>query len=241
MICFGVDVGKLHDRTAIAAAEPEPMEITVDTGEGERLVRTTKWCVRGVRRLSLGVAYPDMADQLCDVILTTKRKVQERTDYLLSTKYAGAMPKVRKRIKAKSIEIPTVYIDATGVGQPVADLLQDRLRTPTGERQAKIVCCYFQHGVRRDVKGPRRIHLGKEFIVSRLQALLQTGRLEIPRTTESEILRKELLNYQTKVSRNKGSATFGAHRSGTHDDLVTALALAVQAEPQPLKIIKFPR
>jgi hypothetical protein len=42
----------------------------------------------------------------------------------------------------------------------------------------------------------------------------------------------ELVNYEIKVSEG-GMDVYGAFRVGTHDDLVTALGLAVQGDPRP--------
>jgi len=63
-----------------------------------------------------------------------------------------------------------------------------------------------------------------------MQALLQAGRVHLPKTAEAQAFAKELLDYETRVDANAND-TYGAFRVGTHDDLVTALGLAVQAVP----------
>jgi len=65
--------------------------------------------------------------------------------------------------------------------------------------------------------------------VSRLQALLQSGRLHLPRTAEAEALAAELLDYEIRVDEHANDK-YGAFKVGSHDDLVTALGLAVQVE-----------
>ena len=50
-------------------------------------------------------------------------------------------------------------------------------------------------------------------MVSRLQALLGSGRLHLPRTREAGALTEELLNYELRVDQN-GHETFGAFGSG---------------------------
>ena len=65
--------------------------------------------------------------------------------------------------------------------------------------------------------------------------LLQTGRLHLPRTTESEKLAQELLDYEIQVDEN-ANERYGAFRVGTHDDLVTALGLAVNKEPYRVQV-----
>jgi len=117
-------------------------------------------------------------------------------------------------------------VDATGVGLPVVDLLRERLHG------GRVVAAYFTYGDRRTETvedGQVRVSLGKAFLVSRLQALLQCGRLHLPRTGEAQALTEELLNYEIRVDEN-AHEKYGAFKVGTHDDLVTALGLAVQAD-----------
>ena len=63
-------------------------------------------------------------------------------------------------------------------------------------------------------------------LVSRLQALLHEGRLKILRElAEAETLVRELQDFRVEFTA-AGHLTFNA-RSGKHDDLVLALAIAV--------------
>lgn len=119
--------------------------------------------------------------------------------------------------------IAALYVDATGVGQPVIDLL-----LAAGVRVTPV---YFTHGDRRTVE-QGAVTLGKAWLVSRLQALLQTNRLHLPDTEEARALAKELQDYEIHVDQNAND-TYGAFKVGTHDDLVTALGLAVQVEARP--------
>jgi hypothetical protein len=112
----------------------------------------------------------------------------------------------------------TLYVDATGLGQPVVDLLRAAGAEP--------IACYFAYGERRTRQG-REVRLGKQWMVSRLQALAQTNRLHLPRTSEAEAARYELLDYEIRVSED-GHDNYGAFKVGKHDDLVTALGLATQ-------------
>jgi hypothetical protein len=76
------------------------------------------------------------------------------------------------------------------------------------------------------------IRLGKALLVSRLQMLLQSCRLHLPRTVEPEALREELDRYEIRVDEDANDR-YGAFKVGTHDDLVTALGLAVQDDHAP--------
>lgn len=71
-----------------------------------------------------------------------------------------------------------------------------------------------------------KLSLGKELLACRLQALLQARRIHLPGTREGKALAAELRGYEIRVNEG-GHARFGAFRSGTHDDLVTALGLVV--------------
>ena len=69
--------------------------------------------------------------------------------------------------------------------------------------------------------------LGKACLVSRLQTLLQSDRIHLPRTAGAEVLAEDLRNFEIRVDENANDR-YGAFRVGTHDDLVTALDLATQ-------------
>ena len=94
----------------------------------------------------------------------------------------------------------------------------------------RVTAVYFTYGDKR-TKDNGTVTLGKAWLVSRLQALLQTNRLHLRRTPEAAALAEELLDYEIKVDPD-GDAKFGAFKVGKYDDLVTALGLAVQEKPR---------
>jgi hypothetical protein len=94
---------------------------------------------------------------------------------------------------------------------------------------ARIVPTSFMHRDRLQTAGGE-LRLGKAYLVSRLQALLQTQRLHLPAARESEALAQELRDYEIHVSENAND-TYGAFRVGSHHDLVTTLGLAVLIDP----------
>ena len=123
----------------------------------------------------------------------------------------------------------TLYADATGVGQPVVDEMSRRGLRP--------IAVYFTHGDKRTEEGWTTVKLGKAWLVSRLQTLLQGRRIHLPNTQQTHILARELLDYEIRVSEDANDR-YGAFKVGTHDDLVTALGLAVQKVPwRPLMAI----
>ena len=129
---------------------------------------------------------------------------------------------VRGVVAAESGASPDLYVDATGVGTPIVDTLR------AAGVDAKLIPVYFTHGDRRTlVEG--EVRLGKAWLVSRLQTLLQWRLLHLPRTREAEVLARELLDYEIRISEDANDK-FGAFRVGTHDDLVTALGLGTQED-----------
>ena len=160
---------------------------------GRRVVHHT---ARSLQRLTLGTPYPRVVDRVVEVAANVVRLTNRR---------------------------PRLYVDATGVGTPILDLLREaRVR-------ADLFAVYFTHGDRRHVdEEAHQITLGKAWLVSRLQALVQTGRLHLPATpAAASALARELLDYEIRVDQNANDK-YGAFKVGTHDDLVTALGLATQ-------------
>lgn len=132
------------------------------------------------------------------------------------------------QVRQRTGERPTVYVDSTAVGQPVVDLFRERVQSGV------VVPVTFTAGDRRTETwegGYLRVSLGKSLMVSRVQAMLGSGRLHLPRTREAAVLTQELLNYELRVDQD-GRETFGAFRAGAHDDLACAVGLAVQADPE---------
>jgi hypothetical protein len=62
-------------------------------------------------------------------------------------------------------------------------------------------------------------------MVSSLMAAIQSGRMAFPDKPLADELRDEILNFDLS-SRGTRTPELGALKSGTHDDLVTALGLA---------------
>jgi hypothetical protein len=196
-IAVGVDIGQKRDPTAIAVVEPEFRDVN-----GRR---EDYYLVRFLERQPLGTPYPQVAGRVQTVVNNVREHVAR-----------AQPPSLFSRPPRPSIQL---FVDATGVGQPVVDLLKG-----VGVR---VHAVYFTHGDRRTTQQDGSISLGKAWLVSRLQALLQTGRILLPRTPEAEALGAELLDYEIKVDQD-ANEKYGAFKVGSHDDLVTALGLCVQ-------------
>ena len=180
----------------------EPTAICVTEIDERRIGsrRVNHWIVRHLERLPIGTSYPAVAKRLSEV--------------------SGG-------IRNMATRRPYLYVDATGMGQPIIDLLRDETT-----RLGSITPVYFTHGDQRNQEGGE-IRLGKAYLVSRLQMLLQTARLHLPKTAESHKLAQDLLDYEIQVD-EKANERYGAFSVGTQDDLVTALGLAVNKEPRRL-------
>jgi hypothetical protein len=118
---------------------------------------------------------------------------------------------------------PVIYVDATGFGQPFIDEVK-RAGSYTRVRPV-----FFTHGDRRVEEGGE-VRLGKCWLVTQVQMLLQTHQLHLPRSPEAERLAEELADYEVQVAADANDR-YGAFRVGSQDELVTALGLAVQKPP----------
>ena len=114
---------------------------------------------------------------------------------------------------------PRVWVDYTGVGRAVFDIFKQ-------ERVPRIVPVTITFGGEDGPNGHGGHNVTKLGLVSRLQALMHTGKLHMPDTLPlSKLFRRELLDFRVSYTA-VGNATFGA-REGAHDDLILAVALAV--------------
>lgn len=158
----------------------------------------THYLTRHLERQALGTPYPDVARRVGEIAarLRSRSRSLERTGQQFSV---------------------TIYVDATGVGTPIVDLMREYGESP--------IAVYFTHGDRR-TETHDQVSLGKGWLVSRLQALFQAGRIHLPTTGEAVAMRQELIDYEIRVN-EKANDIYGAFRTGSHDDLVTALGLAV--------------
>lgn len=214
-VAIGIDIGQKIDPTAVAVLEIEERTIAEEGTDGapktaQAPTRTEDFYIaRHLERLALGTPYPAVAARLAELGANLDRR---------ATQDAGQPARVR----------PAIYLDATGVGQPVVDLLK-----ANGVRVTPI---FFNHGdrlVRNEETGA--ISLGKALLVSQLQVLLQSRRILLPKTEEAEALARELQDYEIRVDEDANDK-YGAFKVGAHDDLVTALGLAVVAGQRRRKI-----
>ena len=219
-VIVGVDVGQKHDPTAIAVVEVERRTLeaarwampqglrVVDPSAIVRVPARVELAYTGrhIERLALGTPYPQVATHVAGVV---------------------------KALVARGIARPSLVVDATGVGQPVVELIAEAL----GHRRRDLMAATFTHGDRYTQDNARRIaSVGKAYLVSRLQALFQTDRIRLPATPDALAMKEELIEYEIRVDADANDK-YGAFKVGKHDDLVTALGLAVcYQEPPPTQM-----
>ncbi len=181
----------------------EPTAICVSEIEQRRVGHRLvhHWVVRHLERLPIGTSFPEIAQRAAEI--------------------SGG-------IESRTGNCPRMFVNATGLGQPMVDLFDEAV---PGLRAVTPV--FFTHGDRRIETGGGwrlEVQLGKAHLVCRLQTLLQTARLHLPRTPDAEILARELKEYEIRIE-SDANERYGAFTVGTQDDLVTALGLAVQQDP----------
>lgn len=187
----GVDIGQQADHTAIVVTEEQRRQAGPQALD--------YYVTRMIERMPLGTPYPAVADR----IVAIAEGLQRRSAF-------------EDEIGAPAFPVDVV-IDATGVGLPVLDLVQERGIQAQG--------AIFTGSDKRTPTRRGVVSIGKGWLVSRLQVLLQAGRLLLPQTDEANVLTRELQSYDASIN-PRGHASFNA-RSGQHDDLVIALGLSV--------------
>jgi hypothetical protein len=207
--CVGIDIGKVNDPTAIV----------VSTSTGDSNIFKIPY----LRRIPTGLSYVEIIERITQVL--------DNLVDLLQSHYSKvyAIPKLLPKTETVARNHLWVMVDATGVGQPVVDLLRE------ARPKLRITAVTFTGGNEMDVSlGSKRGSLPKSYMVSRLQALFAVGRVELPDTPETEALISELQDYEVRVS-DSGRESYGAFKEGAHDDLVTALGLATLCDLKPVK------
>ena len=157
-VSIGVDVGQKVDPTAIAVVEAKR--------RGEEWAFLT----RHLERLPLGTPFKDVAVRTSEVVAGVRDRIR-----------ADVAPPRGRLERGAPI---TVNVDATGVGAPIIEMIKERL---PNRRACAVRAVYFTHGDRLTRREDGH-SLGKAYLVSRMQSLLQLGRIEMPRTWDAEEL-----------------------------------------------------
>lgn len=138
----------------------------------------------------------------------------------LGTSYPDVVEHVRALVASPELRgRSTLVVDATGVGAPVLDLL----------RRARLECRLIGvtiTGGERQASGPDGWRVPKRDLISGLQIRLESGEVRMSKAVRmGPTLVKELMDMRVNLTEH-GHETYAATRSGSHDDLVLAVALA---------------
>ena len=217
-VTLGVDLGQRADPTALVVCERQSRPVPGGVDEdgrvldgirvlkGDRIVAKVRSQVhyigRHVERLPLGTPYTEVAARVAQVV---------------------------GRLRERGCETPTIHPDATGVGSPVVEMLRLALRG-LPHRMVPVTLTGTDRLERVMRGGFDELRVGKLYLVARLQALLQTGRVALPQTAEAVALKRELLGFETRARTRSSGDEYGAFKVGAHDDLVVALGLATLDE-----------
>ena len=131
---------------------------------------------------------------------------------------------------------PVLRVDASGVGEPMIDVMVNQL--------ADLKCFVSRVTITagESVDGnafSHRVHVSKLFLVSRLTALIETGRVRLPkRDRHIEAMIAELENFRFRATDAGGFSA--AARSGAYDDLISALALATLFDSSSARVMVGP-
>jgi hypothetical protein len=136
----------------------------------------------------------------------------------LGTPYPGVVRHVLRMLGAAPLRGKAeLVIDFTGVGRPVFDMFQGQGVSPIGVTITAGDAVTCEGMIYR---------VPKLVLISRVQALLHDGRLKIHKDLlDAPALVAELQDFRAEVT-DSGYWKFGA-RSGKHDDLVLAVAIAL--------------
>jgi hypothetical protein len=164
---------------------------------GEYPEWTDHYVCLGAERLPLGTSYPQVAAR---VNLLVERLINRDQD----------MPVV-------------ALVDATGVGRPVAEMIRERVNP-----KARVVAVTITGGEKGDDSLIWRTEgrISKVHLVSRLQALLQGGRIHLPRHHALAELVEELKTFEIRTRKDSPNPEMGSFSLEHNDDLAIALSLA---------------
>lgn len=167
--------------------------------------------------LALGQAQDYTALAISEVVGETKDNRQYHITGLqrfsLGTSYASIVEKVAELMNTEPLHENTDLVaDATVVGGPVVDLLEEKGLYPIA-----VTITGSDTVIGNDRDG---YHVPKLELVSNLQILLQLGRLKIAQELpDAKTVAEELPGFGSEIATK-------AWREGVHGDLVLAVALA---------------
>jgi hypothetical protein len=136
----------------------------------------------------------------------------------LGAPYAATVERVKLIVDHVKVAWNNVLlVDMTGIGRAVIEMMRDISLAPIG----------IQITAGRQVaQNEGGYNVPKLELVTTLQVLYQTYRIELPSShPETKIIEDQLQNFTYSVNAG-GHMSFGAEKDEVHDDLVIAMSLA---------------
>lgn len=199
---LGLDLGQAADPTALAILERRavPQRRAVRPPPMFRRAppppTENHFAVRYLRRWPLGTSYVQIVEDVANLVSREQR---------------GQAP----------LKGSLLAVDRTGVGRPVVDMIRQR------RMQVQLVPVTITAGAKVTWDAGLGFNTPKKELVTCLQVLLQSRRLKIARELpEVETLTAELHNFRVKVTEHANEQFLADWRTGQHDDLVLAVAVA---------------
>lgn len=193
---LGCDLGLTQDHTALALIE----NLRRPSGRSRE-----EWT---------GTAYVEEREMWNTYRLHHAERIPLKTSYIDVIKRVGTI----LHSPDFGDEKPLLVVDATGVGRPVVQLMQQARLAP--------VPVVITGGIKESVEDDGVWHVPKRLLVSSLAVLYQDDRIKASRQIPfAEELRHELESFRVTLSQ-KGKDSYEAWREQDHDDLILALGLA---------------
>lgn len=164
---------------------------------------------------------PPAFDESDDVTVEYHRNVRFLERFPPGTKITELADRLASVVENAQARIDggfVIYLDVTGKGEPALDLFREKV-------SGCIFPVYLTFGDQR-IQAKGEITLGKAALVSQLKILFEQGLLHLSRGSESELLTKELMDYEVHLEPDANNRP-GGFKVGTRDELVTALGMAV--------------
>jgi hypothetical protein len=173
-------------------------------------------------------AHPDYPDRAL-----SHYAIRHLRRWPLHTSYTVVTADLADLVRMPPLNWPVLVVDQTGVGQAVVDFLAK------AQLSASLVPVVITSGRGVSWGDSRGWHVPKKALVSCLQVLLESRRLQVAALPERTLLMQELLAFRVKITA-AAYETFEAWRERDHDDLVLAVALAAwwgeRKGPFPVKL-----
>jgi hypothetical protein len=201
---LGLDLGQAADYSALALVEKYQQPLREIDRHGNQTTEV-RYEVRFLSRYPLGTSYTSVVEHVAMLL-----RSQELLQWVQVKDHDGH--RVPKLIR------PSLVIDATGVGRPIADLFRKAGLDPVG---------VVIHGGDTIIRDHPFWRVPKRDLVGQLQVVFQNRTLKIAQSLPlAGVLAEELRTFTRKINIATAHESFEHWRDSQHDDLVLSVALA---------------